>query len=483
MANNLKYTLLVLDKFTSPIERAVRATEKLSNKVQKFSKKACKALKRVSKRFGKFGEKVDSVGKSMSLNLSAPLGLIGYKAIKGAGQFERYERVLTTMLGSTKLAKERLTELENIAIFTPFELDQVVDLGNKLQALGKYSKANVMLLGDLAAAAGKPIEQVSGAYAKLVSGQKGIAVDMFRDLLITTDDWVKATGKGITKNGELMATTEEMVAAIPRIMKSKNFLGMMESQSKGLEGIISNLSDATSKAFRSLGQAFVISLDLKGKIKGLSEQVDKWTESFNNLSPATQKIISYLGLFLFVTGPLLIIIGKISFGVSALIKVIVVMPSLIGGILTAFKILSAFLLTNPIGVALLIAIGIFKLFGGSFIKLVKDTIEVAKVIWEGIKYLGTAIKEFFLAKIEMILSAWNKVKGVFDKLAFWKDKDSSIDVNQNTKFERTSSNKSSVDGNIVLDFLNVPQGATSQSKMSNNTGISIGTNMSFAGGF
>lgn len=186
--------------------------------------------------------------------VATALGVVGTQAIKGAGQFEVYRATLTTMLGSQELANERLKEYADIGKSTPFELDQVVQLGNSLQAVGKYSRESVIMLGDLAAASGKPIEQVSGAYAKLASGQKGVAVDMFRDLLITTEDWTKATGKGVSKSGELMATTAEMMAVLPKIMKDKRYSGMMAEQSKTLFGIWSNLMDSISEKTRLLGE-------------------------------------------------------------------------------------------------------------------------------------------------------------------------------------------------------------------------------------
>jgi len=184
----------------------------------------------------------------------ALLGLVGGQATMGAGQFEVYRSTLTTMLGTQELANKRLQEYADIGAKTPFELDQVVQLGNSLQSLGRYTRENVIMLGDLASASGKPIEQVSGAFAKLASGQKGVAVDMFRDLLITTDDWVKATGKGISKNGELMATTEEMLKVLPKIMADKKFVGMMENQSQTLFGIWSNLMDSIDAKTRVLGE-------------------------------------------------------------------------------------------------------------------------------------------------------------------------------------------------------------------------------------
>ena len=162
---------------------------------------------------------------------------------KASQSIETYEVSLKNMLGTTDAARERMQEYFAIAKETPFDLPQVVEAGNKLQALGRYSADNVKMLGDLAAASGKPMEQAMSAYAKLASGQKGIAVDMFRDLMITTDDWAKATGKGVDKQGQMLATTEEMIAALPGLLKSKGYLGMMATQAQTTAGKLSNLED------------------------------------------------------------------------------------------------------------------------------------------------------------------------------------------------------------------------------------------------
>lgn len=178
----------------------------------------------------------------------------GAGVVSATADMEKYKLTLTTMLGSKGAADARMNEYVDIASKTPFEIQDVVDLGNGLQALGRYSKQNVIMLGDLASAAGKPLDQVKNAYAKLATGQKGEAVNMFRDLLISTDDWVKATGKGVTKNGELMATTAEMMAVLPKIMDAKHFSGMMNEQSKGIWGRLSNLKDTMFQFMAGLGE-------------------------------------------------------------------------------------------------------------------------------------------------------------------------------------------------------------------------------------
>lgn len=178
----------------------------------------------------------------------------GKAAVSAAAQVERYTATLETMLGSKSAARERMQEYMDIAKYTPFELTQVVEAGNQLQALGRYSEDTLKMLGDLAAASGKPLEQVMNAYAKMASGQKGIAVDMFRDLLITTNDWAKATGKGVKASGEMEASAEELIASLPKILKSKGFFGLMARQAETTEGKISNLNDAVFSLRSAIGE-------------------------------------------------------------------------------------------------------------------------------------------------------------------------------------------------------------------------------------
>ena len=209
------------------------------------------AVQKLNGTFNEAQGKVEGLGKAfLNLGLIATAG-VGLKKtfdfMKDASQasqaIETYEVSLKNMLGTTDAARERMQEYFAIAKETPFDLPQVVEAGNKLQALGRYSADNVKMLGDLAAASGKPMEQAMSAYAKLASGQKGIAVDMFRDLMITTDDWAKATGKGVDKQGQMLATTEEMIAALPGLLKSKGYLGMMATQAQTTAGKLSNLED------------------------------------------------------------------------------------------------------------------------------------------------------------------------------------------------------------------------------------------------
>lgn len=211
---------------------------------------------------------------------------VGKSAVSAAAQIEKYSATLETMLGSKSAARDRMQEYMEIAKTTPFDMREVVEAGNQLQALGRYSEETLTMLGDLAAASGKPFEQVMGAYAKMASGQKGIAVDMFRDLLITTDDWTKATGKGKAASGEMLATTEELLQALPKVMKSKGFFGLMARQSQTTEGKVANLEDAVFSLKASIGER------LAPAVKGTVSAMEKWVSSMDRAIkiPIEQKI-------------------------------------------------------------------------------------------------------------------------------------------------------------------------------------------------
>ena len=210
----------------------------------------------------------------------------GKEAVNAAAQIETYQATLETMLGSTDAARDRMEEYKDIAKITPFGLEDVVEGGNQLQAIGRYSRENLEMLGDLAAASNKPMEQVMNAYAKLATGQKGEASRMFQDLLISRNDWIEATGKGVSKSGELLASTEEMMAALPKIMQSKGFFGMMAKQAETTGGKLSNLEDAVFSLRAAIGERMTPTV--KNAVTGLAKLAGKMEDIVR--IPLPQKI-------------------------------------------------------------------------------------------------------------------------------------------------------------------------------------------------
>lgn len=302
MSKDVVYRVKVLDEASGKMRELELAVKRVKAETAGIGKAAHTAEGGVS-----------SMGSSMAKMLKGGAVLagvsavgsaiysVGKSAVSAAAQVEKYSATLETMLGSKAAARDRMQEYMDIAKTTPFELTQVVEAGNQLQALGRYSEETLTMLGDLAAASGKPLEQVLNAYAKMASGQKGIAVDMFRDLLITTDDWTKATGKGKKASGEMLATSEELIASLPKIMKSKGFFGLMAKQAETTEGKISNLQDAAFSLRAALGER------LAPSVKSVVGTLEEWTSSLekNIRIPVEEKIAKEQAMLNILVGRLI----------------------------------------------------------------------------------------------------------------------------------------------------------------------------------
>lgn len=280
MSKQVVYVVKVVDSATGKLVKIGTEFDKVDKKAGKATggvKNWDKSLQKVLKG-GFIAGSIMMIGNAFASQAK--------QVIAAAGQIERYNATLETMLGSRSAARDRMEEYMRIAKTTPFEMTEVVEAGNKLQALGRYSEDTLVMLGDLAAASGKPLEQAMNAYSKMASDQKGIAVDMFRDLLITTDDWAKATGKGVKASGEMVASADEMLKVLPEILKSKGFFGLMAKQSETTEGKIANFEDAVFSLRASIGER------LAPTTKSIVGVMSKWVSSMDEAVkiPIEQKI-------------------------------------------------------------------------------------------------------------------------------------------------------------------------------------------------
>jgi len=267
-----KYNVLI-EETEKKIKNLEGSTATCENKTDGFFKK-----------FGKAG--IWGMAIAAALKTAQAIPNVMSNALTSSSEVEIYSATLKTMLGTSEAARNRMQEYFDIAGKTPFDLKQVVEAGNQLQAVGRYSRENLNMLGDLAAASGKPMEQVIDAYSRLAIGQKSQAMLSFRSLLISTEDWANATGKGLDKHGNLQASTEEMIKALPKIMKAKGYVDMMANQSETTSGKVANLEDAYYQLNVAIGERLTPTyrglLDIKSRV------IDKLTKTIQ--IPTAQKI-------------------------------------------------------------------------------------------------------------------------------------------------------------------------------------------------
>ena len=102
---------------------------------------------------------------------------------------------------------------------------------------------------------------------------------------------------------------------------------MAETMQDNLNGQLTILKSQLQEAAIAIGDALI------PKIRALVAKIQEWTDWFNKLDATQKETVVKIGLIVAAIGPLLITIGKLSTGISALLKMVPV----ISGTLTALS--------------------------------------------------------------------------------------------------------------------------------------------------
>jgi len=182
----------------------------------------------------------------------AAFGAIGKGAIDNAVAFENFEATLTASLGTVEKANAAFDMLSNLASSTPFELKELMGSYQKLVGRGlNPTKDELIALGDVAAASGKPFDQLAEAMLDAVTGEN----ERLKEFGITakkSGDKVFYTYKGITT--EVENTDKAIKDYILSLGELDGVEGMMAKQSNTLGGAISNLKDTFAAVSLAIGK-------------------------------------------------------------------------------------------------------------------------------------------------------------------------------------------------------------------------------------
>lgn len=177
------------------------------------------------------------------------------KSIGAAAEFEDFEASFVTLLGSVDAAEQRLDELEQFGTTTPFELPGVVKASKVLESLtqGTLSTGKgLTLVGDVAASADQPIEELAVHIGRLYDGlQTGRAVG---ESLARLQELGLISGETRTQIEKLQAegAKGDQVWGLAEAALGR-FSGEMDRRSSTWNGMMSNFKDGIDAAFRAFG--------------------------------------------------------------------------------------------------------------------------------------------------------------------------------------------------------------------------------------
>lgn len=245
------------------------------------------------------------VKESLGIALSEAMGL------------EQASLTLQTVMKDAGKAKEMLAWGSSFANATPFENKEITEGIVKLTSYGMEAKKVLPMVGDMASVMGKSLDQAVEAIADAQTG----SVERMKEFGITKDMIIKEAEDlrlGMIVNGKGQITDQaKFNEAMFALMDSK-FKGGMEKQATTMKGLWSTVTGTTKNAL-----AEIVGITADGTIKQGS--------LFENVKIAITEIITKLNEWS-ADGTFQAIATKAT--------------DIIGGVITAFSILSTFISEN-----------------------------------------------------------------------------------------------------------------------------------------
>ena len=319
------------------------------------------SLKTASSRLESFGKKVQGIGKSMSIYVTAPITLAGGAAIKFASDFEEsLNKVDVAFKNSSGGVRDfAKTTLESFGIAEGTALDMAALFGDMSTSMGlstneaaNMSTSLVGLAGDLSSFKNMNIEEVTTALNGVFTGE---TESLKRLGIVMTEVNLKqfAMEQGITKNIKLFTQAEKVQLRYNYVMsKTTNAQGDFARTSDGAANQMRIFQETLKELGAEFGQILLpMFTKIITKVNGLLKK-------FRALSPETKKVILVIAGVAAAIGPLLFAIGTLTS---------TVIPALITGFGVVTKAAGLFRVaitaaTGPVGLIVTAITGLLTIF-------------------------------------------------------------------------------------------------------------------------
>lgn len=371
------------------------------------------------KKLNQVADRLSSVGKSLSLRVTAPLAAIAGFSLKASAGTEKVRIQFEGILGSAEAGAKAIEDMNAFVARSPFLFDDVEKAARRLLTTGtQYDdiEDQLRILGDVAAGAGTDLNTISQSLIRVRQEGKvssmtlrqlalqGVPAiqELARILNVSQEEVEKLASEGLITEDVLMKAFKNMGA------EGGVFADQMDKQSRTLGGATRRIMGVLAASAGDVGDVIANTINLGENLDRVVFFLERITKRFNefveNNPRLTQAVVIFSGL-LAVLGPTLIALAGIAKVAAVIVK--------------GFAILTTTL--KALGASLLFVVKIFSLKAIAIAGVVAGIVYLGKLFYDWIngsenllsRFLGSweEFKEKFIAFVSMA------IEGV--KNAFW----------------------------------------------------------------
>lgn len=287
---------------------------------------------KIERQLVSFSNNARDLGKTLSTNLTLPLGLAAGAAVKTFADFDRLEKGLDVFADTSTSGAEELEKLLDVVrdARTTLDLKSAASASLQLQAVGisaDRARETIKQLGIAATVSGSQAEDI-GEITRQFAQALSVGRVLEQDLRIIKSR-IPAIGKvlqeefgTVTAEGlrEANISADEFVDRLTKaIASNEQFQNVQISLAKAIETFGINTQIAASK----LGQLISETLDLPNLLSKITNEIDRLTNFFTSLSEQQRKSIVNFGLILASIGPVVYIVGTLTKGIRVLYRTMI----------------------------------------------------------------------------------------------------------------------------------------------------------------
>lgn len=386
----------------------------LKEEMRDFGSVAKQQLKAAGDAMKDVGDKMQNIGKDLSMKLTAPILAVGTLGVTYNAELEQLQVLFTTLTGSAEEADRVISQIQADASKSPFDVQTLIKANQYLISAGVSAddaRQTILDLGNAIAATGggndeldrmamnlQQIQNVGKASSQDIKQFANAGINIYGLL-------AEATGKSVKQVKEMDVTYEQLSKAFALAsQEGGKYYGAMEAQSETLNGSVNKLKSSV-KAL--LGAITKSAMPIIQKVIAKIQDVVDW---FSNLDESQQETILKIAAAVAAIGPALVIAGKVISVLGTVVSAIGAVVGVLGGPLTV-----------AIAAAIAAGVAIYKNWN-TIAETGKMLWQRTKDNWAGIKNavvnaatsLYNGAKEKFQAITDFISKQVDKLKNLFN---------------------------------------------------------------------